>query len=80
MTISAEASCTPIRCRSCACTDDITAIEHHVGAGEFYNVSLDAFGRLVLDKDNSVSASSPTGVWTLRCESCGHEWYTKRRP
>lgn len=71
---------TPIRCRSCARTDDITAIEYHEGVGEFYNVGLDALGRLVLDSDNSVSDSNPTGVWMLRCEGCGHEWRTKRRP
>lgn len=78
--MSDEPACTPIRCRACACTDDITAREHHVGVGEWFNVGLDALGRLSLDDANSNSDSSPTGVWTLRCESCGHEWYTKRRP
>lgn len=66
-------------CRKCGC-DDLAVIEHHHGTGEWYGVTLDEDGFLLLDDDNSAAVSFPTGAWTIRCLLCDHEWYTKRRP
>lgn len=66
-------------CRACG-SRRLTVIEHHHGAGEWYDVTLDADGHLLLDPRNSASVSHPTGRWSIRCDECDHEWDTKRRP
>lgn len=66
-------------CRSCGC-DDLTVVEHFDGVSEWYDVTLDAEGNLLLDVDNSTSGGTPNGRWTIRCQGCDHEWPTTRRP
>ena len=66
-------------CRSCGC-DDLTVVEHFDGVSEWYDVTLDANGNLLLDAEASTSGGTPNGRWTIRCQGCDHEWPTKRRP